>query len=249
MLFHNNTVLKRYCFLIFIFSLVTVLIAGLTSCMKSIPDVILDHKKTLTAHLQQYTLIADKLKTIPAKNKNKIVKIHAILDLDIYSKQATKDNVLFVTAELLSAEDLASPMQSARFDYCNNYLINDIAALLKWGSRNNKKRLFASSTAESVLQLYIRPFLKTTHVVVIRELKYQKPQVLAVKKFIPGFYKGEALLFDLKKAAFLGSIVFEAKNDAIVKVNVRYVANWLNSNLRKKVAKSLNSNLNEYFVK
>lgn len=176
----------------------------LLSCLclvgcESVSDVVTRHRaaveKTFTA-IQAIKLPADGLETPKVK------------PAPIVLEGAPETNAMFVYAEDLAKPGAAAPV---------NLRTLDSVPLLQCGSLLSKGAYFADTIthpAPSVVGQYLGACERLQYVLVIRTVQYVAPELsLETKKFAPGVYRAEVLVFDLRSRELLGGYPVAAKNE------------------------------------
>lgn len=87
-----------------------------------------------------------------------------------------------------------------------------------------------SDEAEGVKSAFEK-LLALRYVVVVRTRVFGEPTVSGESHFSPGFWEGDALLYDIEKGELVGGYSVSARNDETVDVRVDSADSWLRSNL------------------
>lgn len=121
-------------------------------------------------------------------------------------------------AAFIYAEDLANPGDAKPV----HLRTLDSAPLLQCGSLLSKGHYFGDAVKKpmpSVADQYLSACARLKYALVIRLLEFKPPELaLEVKKFAPGVYKAEVLVFDLTQGEYLGGYLVTAMNEPSVKL-------------------------------
>lgn len=81
------------------------------------------------------------------------------------------------------------------------------------------------------------------YLAVVRTILKCEPSHTGDKKFLPGTWLAEVLLYDIEKGELLGGWSVEATNSENVSVNMSSIEKWLHSNLWENARKAVNEKL------
>lgn len=93
------------------------------------------------------------------------------------------------------------------------------------------------------LRLSFENLLALKYLAVVRTILKSEPSHTGDKKFLPGTWLAEVLLYDIEKGEFLGGWTVEATNSENVNVNMSSIDKWLHSNLWENARKAVNEKL------
>jgi hypothetical protein len=174
---------------------------GLLGC-ESVADVVTKHRAAVEKTFADVQALKPRVDAAAEVTEAKVKTAPIVLE------GSPDKNAMFVYAE-----DLAKPGQAAPV----NLRTLDSVPLLQCGSLLARGTYFADTIthpAPSVVTQYLGACERLQYALVIRTLQYAAPELsLETKRFAPGVYRAEVLVFDLHSKELLGGYLVAAKNE------------------------------------
>jgi hypothetical protein len=178
---------------------------------ESASDVIAKKKAGVEETFALIRALDAKVKATPAIEESRVKPTTIILER--VEGSAKPSNAAFIYAE-----DVASPGDAKAV----HLRTLDSAPLLHCGSLISKGQFFGDSVKKpspSVTEQYLSACERLKYVLVIRLREFRPPELaLEAKKFAPGEYKAEVLVFDLLGGEYLGGYLVNALNEPSVQL-------------------------------
>lgn len=176
----------------------------------SAADVIARRRPAVEQSLARLARLEAKVRATPAVSESKVRAAPIVLER---SEGGPPSNAAFVYAEDLA--DLAAPKPV-------HLRTLDSAPLLQCGALLAKGQYVGDAVTRplpSVVEQHLAACERLRYALVIRLLQFTPPALaLEVKKFAPGIYKAEVLVFDLEQGELLGGYLVTAMNEPSVRL-------------------------------
>lgn len=173
----------------------------------SVSDVIAKRRPGVEATFTRLKALELKVQATPHVSESKVKSAPIVLE---GGKPA---NAALVYADDLG--DLASPKPV-------HLRTLDSAPLLQCGALLARGQYVGDTVKKplpSVVEQYLSACERLEYALVVRLLEFTPPALaLEVKKFAPGIYKAEVLVFDLRQGEYLGGYLVTAMNEPSVKL-------------------------------
>lgn len=233
---------------------------------KSVKSVVDAHRAAATAKLAKIAALAPIVEKQPTLVKDvwnipQGVRLHYKPFVELYNSDMSRDphpdyNTAIALEHLLAKPSTADHIfwdsgnkglfLLSGIDHSQEWLLEP-AAVLETGARR-----YGSEPVASILDEGLSWLERTKYLVVLRVptrvppgLVMEELKAREMKTFTGGRVAGDALLYDIESASFLGGFAFEGKSDEKVEVHDTYVHEQLASKLAKNAEEVIKKKLAE----
>lgn len=214
-------------------------------------DVLAQYRERVDARLKTIEAIHAEAQKLPRVTEQKIAKLDP--PPDFARKAAGPGKAVFVELDHL----LKTERRSLGLDFIVSYdtTVTTVATIVRDGHYPPPNEHVKLETVEGwILEEDIEKFLQLRYLFLIRPVDVKKPhlmgtqeQALETRRYLPGYWLGEVLAFDLETGRHVGCYSVRVETDPQVKVNTNYYLTDLWRSLAKKAMEQIRARLEEIY--
>lgn len=211
-------------------------------------DVLPQYRDRIDARLKTVEAIHSQAQKLPRVTEDELEGLDPPPD---FSRQVGPGKAVFVELDHL----LKTERRNLGLDFIVSYdtTVTTVATVVRDGHYPPPNEHVKLDTVEGwILEEDLEPFLQLRYLFLIRPVEVKKPflmgtqeQALETRRYLPGFWAGEVLAFDLETGRHVGGYHVRVETDPQVTVKTNYYLTDLWRSLAKKAMERIEARLKE----